>query len=251
MNNEERRKRIEKIVKVIGVGVVGLFVAPYVLISIKGLIGLAIAGFLSFIIINFIPVVASMVANWRLKALKAEANRNPVETLQNDWNRKNSKIQEFRQSVVTFRGKIETFGSKLEKFDDKHPEEAERFRLILNKMKELLGFRERKLSGAQRDLELYKSDIEKAGDIWEMGQVANEMAEAAGMTEDEFFAEIQKKTAIDSIQNNINTAIAELDQNLLDEQNLHLSEGSRPQLEAAKTGRMNHLETNDVVSVSR
>jgi uncharacterized protein YegL len=249
MNNEQRRKRIENIVKGIGLVVVGLIVAPTIFIAIKGLIGLALAAAISFVIIKFIPVWGLMVANARLKALKAEASRNPVETLMNDWMRQNEKVESFRHSVVTFRGKISVFEDKLRKF--KHQEEKAHFQNILNKMLQLLGLRERALATAQKALVDYKAEIAKQGDLWEMGQAAEDMAAFAGMSEEDVLAEIQKGAAFSAITNKLSESIAELDQSLLDEQNLQVAGHEPAQLGEGQRSTIIDIQTERVLEPVR
>lgn len=109
LNDQARRKRIETIVKVAGLAVAGFVVAPFVYIAIQGLIGLTIAGFLSLCIIYATPVAASKLANWRLKLLKAEAMKNPVETLQNQYVKKTQALDDFREQIKIFSTQVLTF----------------------------------------------------------------------------------------------------------------------------------------------
>src|SRR5258708_7671784 len=83
MNIEEKRQRIAKFVTY-GLGVVAVAIAtPIIYLAVKGLIGIAIAGILALIIVNGAPVLGNKFANWKIKAIKAEAAANPIETLQN------------------------------------------------------------------------------------------------------------------------------------------------------------------------
>lgn len=212
-----RRKRIETLVKAAGLAVVGVLVAPFVLLAIKGLIGAGIALGLGLSIIYFTPVVATKMANWRLKMLKAEATKNPVETLQNDYVKRQEALARFEASIRSFAGEVGLFSDKLETFSKKFPEEAPKFRENLGKMNELLVLRKQKYKEAKNNLALYQMEIQKAGAIWEMGQAAAQMNKAAGMTEEDFFAKIQVETALDSVQKNLNMAFADLEVALLDE----------------------------------
>jgi hypothetical protein len=217
VNLESKRKNIERVVKVLGLLVAGFVVAPFVFIAIKGLIGLALAAVVGWGIVFFTPVVAAMMANWRLKALKAEAARNPVETLQNDYAKRQTALAEFRQAIVTFSGEVKNFADKLVDFVKQYPAEAAKFKEQLSKMKQLLALRQKKYTQAQESLVAYELEIQKAGAIWEMGCAAAKMNEAAGMTEDDFLAKIQTETALNSIQTNLNEAFADLEISLLDE----------------------------------
>lgn len=214
---EVKRKRIEMAIKVLGLGVAGFIVAPFVFIAVKGLLGLALAAAVGYGIIYFTPVVASMIANWRLKAIKAEAMRNPVETLQNDYLKRQNALDEFKTAIVTFSAEVKNFADRLVNFSKQYPAEADKFKDQLSKMRQLLDLRQRKYQGAQDSLAAYSLEIEKAGAIWEMGQAAAKMNEAAGMSEDDWLAKIQTETALNSIQKNLNEAFAELEIAVLDE----------------------------------
>ena len=114
MNDLElKRKRIETTVKILALLVIGFFVAPFVFISIKGLIGLVIAFAISFGVISFTPYFATVIANWRLKAIKHEARKNPVETLQNRYGEKQAALGNFLESIKKFAAKLKTLESKI------------------------------------------------------------------------------------------------------------------------------------------
>jgi len=89
---EQKRKRIELAVKITAFSIIGFLVAPVILLVIKGLVGLIVAGIIGFAAIQFAPYLGMVIANWRLKALKAEARKNPVETLQNIYVRKEDDV---------------------------------------------------------------------------------------------------------------------------------------------------------------
>ena len=188
LTSEQRRKRIEFAVKAVGAGIIGLVAAPFIITAAWGVAGIIVIGAVSIITINFIPVFASMVANWRLKALKAEASRNPVETLQNDYVKRQEALVEFKDAIKTFVMEVQTFSDKLSEFVKQYPDDADKFRSQLDKMKQLLKLREKKYKQAQQGLEAYHLEIQKAGAIWDMGQAAARMNEAAGLTEEDFFS---------------------------------------------------------------
>lgn len=214
---ESKRKRIETVVKILAFLVVGFIVAPFIFISIQGLIGLIAASAISFVAINFIPWFGAKVANWRLKAIKHEAAQNPIETLQNDYNSRIGALQAFRTSIRDFAGEVGTFKDKLVDFKKQYPNEAAKFDEQYNQMVTLLELRKSKYQEAKGNLSLYEGEIGKATAIWEMAQAAAKMNKAAGVDADEFFAKIQVETALDSVQKSLNSAFADLEISLLDE----------------------------------
>ena len=218
MNNlETKRQRIEMFVKIAALGVLGFVIAPFVFLSIKGLIGLLIAGAISFTAIQFLPYFAALVGNWRLKALKHEASKNPVETLQNIYNEKDAALKSFLQSINTFAAKIKTFESKLDELSKSFPSEVPKFEEQKSQMIQLLAVRKRKYKEAQANLVAFDLEIKKADTIWQVSRAAADATKAAGMNEDEFFAKIQRETAFDAVQESLNVSFAELETALMEE----------------------------------
>lgn len=101
---EQKRKRIEGLVKIGGLCVIGLVVAPFIFLTIQGLLGLVLAAGISFTAINFVPWYAAKVANWRLKAIKHEASKNPIETLQNDLRFKTLELDSRKTNIEKMSG---------------------------------------------------------------------------------------------------------------------------------------------------
>lgn len=220
MNNtdiEAKRRRIEGIVKVGGLCAAAFFVAPFVFIVIKGLLGMIAAAAIGWGVIFFTPVVARMAANLRLKAIKAEAARNPIETLQNDYGRRQQQLRDFAERIKDFGAAVESFKDKLGGFIKAHPEDAPKFQGQLQKMQMLLSNRNVKFKQAQAELEAYEGEIQRANDIWEMGQAASAMSSAAGMTQDDFLQKISTETALDAVQQSMNRAFADVEVSLLEE----------------------------------
>ncbi len=215
---EKKRARIEMLVKIVGLCVAAFFVAPFVFIVIKGLIGMVIAAAVGGAMIFFTPVVARMAANWRLKAIKAEAARNPIETLQNDYGKRQQGLRDFANRISDFATAVGSFEDKLGDFKREHPEDAPKFDEQLGKMKLVLVNRKAKFKEAQTELNAYEKEIQRANAIWEMGQAAAAMTSAAGMTEDDFLQKISTETALDSVQKSMNRAFADLEVSLLEEQ---------------------------------
>jgi hypothetical protein len=238
MTNEQKKQRIETIAKIAGAGVIGFVVAPFVFIAIKGLIGLIIAAIISFVAIQFLPVLALKVANWRLKAIKAEASANPVETLQNDYNTQKEALNNFLQSIKDFAAQVNIFGGKLDGFAKQYPDEAPKFRENHQKMKDLLALRFKKYEESKATLAAYELEIQKVKALWEMGQAAAEMNKAAGVDSEEFLQKISRETAIDAVQKSLHTALADLEISLAEE---------KPMLEAPKQGLTIDIQTKSTV----
>lgn len=218
MNNiEQKRQRIELIAKIAALMLVGFFVAPFVFIAIKGIVGFIIASGIALTAIQFTPYFAMKIANWRLQAIKLEASKSPIETLQNDYNAQRVKLQEYEESIKTFGSEVGLFETKLVGFSKQYPDEVPKFQEQLSKMKQLLALRIQKFKDANKNLVSYDMEIRKASSLWDMSQAAAQMSKAAGVDNDEFIAKIQRETALDSVQKSLNSAFVDLDIALMNE----------------------------------
>lgn len=214
---EVRRKRIETIVKW-SLGFVGaVVISPFVFLAVKGIVGLALAGIVGLAVINFAPLVAMKFANWKLKGIKAEAAKNPVETLQNVFIEKQSALTKFEDAITEFSTKVKNLSDKVESLRKKYPEEAEKFQGHLDKMQAVLDARKRKYKTVKKALLDFAEEIKKAQVVWEVSQAAQEATSAAGMGTDDPYERIKAETAVEAVQNSLNQAIAELETDLMNE----------------------------------
>ena len=216
---EKKRKNIELGVKLGAFALVGFLVAPFIFLAIKGLIGLLIAGGIAFTAMQFAPYFSMKIANWRLAAIKAEAAKDPISTLQNDYRFKQINLDEFGQSIKVFSAEVKQFESKVVSLAKQYPEEVPIYREQAVKMNRLLKLREDKYKEAQDNLRQYDMEIKKASTLWDMSQAALKLSKAAGESEDDFFSKIKSETALDSVQKSLNMAFADLEFALMEEDN--------------------------------
>lgn len=213
---ERKRQRIELAVKLVAIPVVGFVLAPFVFVAIKGLIGAIVAGVISLIAINLAPWAGAKIANWRLKALKHEAAKNPIETLENQYQEKELARDRFKAHITEFYAQIQNFHAEIEEHKSKFPDQPCKFEPQYQKMLLLLENRTAKFRQVQANLLKFADVIEQKRSEWKVAQAAAKMSKAAGVGED-FVSKLMQDTAIDSVQTSLNTAFAELETSLLDE----------------------------------
>jgi hypothetical protein len=213
---EQRKQRLEMILKIVGVGVVGFLVAPFVLTAIGGILGLIVAAGVTFVAINMVSWFSLKVANWRLKALKHEAMKNPVETLQTKYIEKETALKSFKENIRIFAGQVLTFGDQVKQYVKDGLEDAQTYVEQLGKMKQLLDLRQQKYREAQEALAQFSKTIEQTDRKWKMACAAMAMNEAAGQMEGDAFDKICIETALDSVQTKLNQSFADLEVALLD-----------------------------------
>lgn len=198
---------------------IGFAVAPFIFTAIGGLIGLGVAAAILGTTWMMLPALQSGAANMRLKLIKAEAARNPVETLQLDLRDKTVALDERKTAIERLNGQIRTFGDKVDGIKAKYgPQDSAYLKLAadLVDLKRVAAQRAVKWKEARVQLERYEESIQRAGMIWDAGQAAAAAHESSGLSEDEFYARLRAETAFDAIQTSYNEALASLDTSMLD-----------------------------------
>jgi hypothetical protein len=220
MDYDSKHQKIQTIAMVVITGLVGFFVAPFVFIAIKGIVGLVVAAAISFVAIQFMPYFGSLVANWRLKAIKAEASKNPIETLQNDLMDKANGLANYKVQLGTLIGSIRLNESRFSDFKEKYPANTsaiQHFQDDIDKMKSVYKLRVNKYQQAMANLSAYEDKINWAKGEWEMAQSIAEMNKVAALDGDAFLKQIQVDTAFDSVQKSVAVAFSDLEISFVDE----------------------------------
>jgi hypothetical protein len=229
MNLEQRKLNIEKGVKIGGVLVAGFLVAPFIFVAFKGVIGMLLAFGVAEGVVFMTPVIARKFANWRLKALKAEAMRNPVETLQNEYAKKKQALASYKENIAKFSAQVLAFADQVKQYVKDGLEDAQTYVEQLSKMKQLLELRKDKYQEACDMLEEFAKSIERTERKWKMAMAAVAMGEAAGEIEGDLFSKICVETAMDTVAAQLNQSFADLDIALMDDEHQRNEAKSRIQ----------------------
>lgn len=220
MNDLElKRKRIETVVKVLGLGAVAFFLAPFIVMTIKGLIGLTVAAVISLLVVNVgVPWFAIKLANWRLKALKYEASLNPIETLENQYGQRVEALNGIRDNLKEFFAVVQELASQIKEHEERYPDKPSQFTEKYQKMLALYNQRAIKYKQAQKNLGQFAELIEEKRSDWKVAQAAAKAMKLANVGQD-FQDKLMQDTALSSIQDGLNLAFSELEVSLLDEAN--------------------------------
>ena len=218
--NDPRARFWGNIAKYGALLVAGFLVAPFIWVAIGGLIGLIVAVVVILAAWMLRPVVFSFAANMRLKLIKSEAAKNPVETLQNDLKDKAEALGKRKEAIETLNSQIRTFSDKVDEIKASYgPEDAgyQKLSRDLADLRRVYAHRCDKWKEAREQLKLYEEEIKRANMIWEAAQAAAAARETSGRTEDEFYAKLRTETAFEAIKKSYNDALASLDTALLEE----------------------------------
>jgi hypothetical protein len=215
---EQRKERIQAIVKIGGLCLTALIVAPFIFTIIQGLVGMIVAFGISYSTLYFWPYIGMKFANWRLKAIRAEANKNPVETLLVEQQRKQKLWDAAKVAVENIGAQCKNFDSKLDGFIKDYPDRAAAYRDESVKLHQIYKARTQKLMAAKDELQKFGKTIERVDAEWQLAQAAREANEAAGFNDNDIFAKIKTTTALDSVQTSLNQAFSSLEISLAEEE---------------------------------
>lgn len=221
----ERHGTKVKVALAIGAGIIA---APFVLMGIGGLIGGTIIVGIAYTVMQLAPWYAKRVqnmkqelllaeANRHLEALKAEARKSPIETMQNVWLEQGSKLKTESDKIQKFATKVNKYGQQVQELKRKFPGETATFDKVHADMSLLLQKRREKWQDSKRKHELAASEIEKCQAFWEMGLATADLRQSAEDVEAEFMQKIRKETAIDAVMEQLASSMADLDQLMMEE----------------------------------
>ncbi len=219
---EAKRDRLATRLKYAAVGVAGLVIAPFVMMAIGGIIGLAVAAASAVAIVNLAPWFSLKMANLRYRLIEAEkvqhikkvvssAEQNPIETLTNLLQQKRLAFDAFKLSVEQAVTARDNFRGKVQKFSAKYPARAPEFQRQLERMTDLVDRKKVALSDAKKSLEDGDIKLEEMKAYWEMSKDAIAANRAAGMDTGDVFEQLKADTACDAVFESMNAAFAQLE----------------------------------------
>jgi hypothetical protein len=162
---EQRKERTELIVKVAGLLGVCIILGPLATTIAAGLGALAalIVGAAGvFTVWKFLPWFAMKIGNAQLKAIKAEAMKNPCETLQNEYVKKEIALKDYRTNIERFAAQVMAFADQVKGYVRDGLEDAQTYVEQLGKMKQLLQIRKEKYQQAQDMLSEFSETIARS-----------------------------------------------------------------------------------------
>ena len=248
---EQRKARLQLGLNIAGVCLIAAFVGPFAVTILHGLgalLAVAITVGIAWTAMKFMNWFTLMIANASLKAMKAEAMKNPVETLQTEYVKKNEALKAFRQQLNNFIAEVANFTTKVQSYVKQGLEDAPIYVGQLKKMKQLEALREQKYTDAVNSLNDFAEAIRRTDTKWKMACAAQHMSEAAGEMEGDIFDKICIETAIDSVQTKLNQSFADLDLALLDDANARKQADQRKLNEIANRPMAKQL--NDAINDS-
>lgn len=217
-----KRKKFASIAKILLTAGVVVVLTPAIMLLVKGIIGLAIAGLVGLVSVNFAPVVAMKLANWKIKAVVAEAKENPIETMVNVYHERADRLVEAKQRIGDLSASVKNFADKVVGFKQKWPNEAAAFDAAVTNANKVLEKWKTDYKVASAALELYGTEIEKCKAVNEMAMEMAKLNKMAQLDSDKLLEELKSKTAIDEVSKRMNSAMAQLETSLLEDVKLEV-----------------------------
>jgi uncharacterized protein YukE len=197
--------------------------------ALAGLFGVAVV-IVGLVLLHWMPVIATKIANRaaeakiaeanrHIAALKAEAQRNPIETLQNEQKQKHAEldkeadaISDFDREVENLRDTVQQEGSRIKSAAGRKKGEE-----VLAAMERKLKYRRLAFKRAQEKLEVYDAKVEEAEALWRVALAAQKADAASGDNNQDVFRKIMEDTAFHSVASEVNQAMAGLRTSLMKE----------------------------------
>ena len=220
---EQKRKRIQKVVEVLGFIGACIILGPLYLTIIHGLgalLALAVGIGVAALSVNvIIPWLAISFANWRLKAIKAAAAANPIEMLENQYKNKQEALIQRRDNIKQSYSVLQTLYAQIQEHDERYPGKPSQYLEKYQKLKALVELQGKKYKQAQAGLAAFSELIEEKRSDWKIAQTMAEASKLANVGED-FTSKLLQDTALNTIQDGLNNAFSELDASMLDAQDV-------------------------------
>lgn len=216
MDLEQHRLKLTTKWKWIIGALAGLIVSPVILVTIQGMLGLIAAFAIGTLAVNFAPYFAMRVANLKMKAITAEANANPIETMKNLRIDREKDLELADKHITDFDAELAGFDEEIKEFAAEYPEEAPTYQKISGKMHQLLDVKIAAYEQAQKEVEDLKQRTRKAESIYKMAMSAKAITESAQDAEARVFAEIKEKVAFGAVTKQMNLSFANLNKALRD-----------------------------------
>ena len=196
-----------------GVGAAVLGISGFAaLFLIKSIVALAIVTIGSLALWNFLPVFAQWAGQMKIKGIKYNSAKNPVEDLQLIYMKKSKEIEAAAIAITSFSKETKEYKEKLDSFIQRRPERADSFTSTYNSMKKVLDIQLSKLKQSKDKLKEFEGVIIEAEDIWNMTQAALKANKAMRKFDmPDPMDEIRQRTAYDSILGSLNQVTAELE----------------------------------------
>ena len=152
-----RREKLVKQFKFGGLALALLLVVPFLFTLAMMAAGTVVAASIAvvggIVLVNFIPVISMKAANRRLKAMKAEARENPIETAENQLVKMSQQLDAFQQDTASYLAKGKALIDDVAEMRKEDPEGAAAYNDDIKNFEIEAVLRSQKIQAAVTELE--------------------------------------------------------------------------------------------------
>lgn len=229
-DTESKRRWLARL----GLGTVSVVVfgllAPFLFMAVGGLVAAIVFLVIVGAAMALAPAMSMKFANWRIKAIQAEARRNPIQTMtavlirrQQDLGKQNAKIDKYEAAVQLFESKVKSLKRQF-------PDDQKGFEEQLEGMRKLLALRRERARDAKAQLAVFEAEIDKQKARYEVAMAALQVErQSKNIDDQEVFDKIKINESFDAVELAVGESFAQLS-SALDELNYNPSKGQRLQV---------------------
>lgn len=178
----------------------------------KGLFALLLAIVMGLALVNFTPVIAMKFANWKLKAIKAEAAANPIETLQNLAQQEQQSLDAAQLDLAGWDSDNQGMETGIAEYKRDFPgAQPSTMEETLAESKRCYGLAHQKYLDSVAALELFKVEIKRVDREWKLGQKAGRLRQRLfAFGKEDAQNEMIKDTALEAVREQLATNMSAL-----------------------------------------
>lgn len=194
-----------------GLGI--LIIAPLtttLLWGVLGLVAIIVGAAIGLAAIAFAPVFSMKLANARIKAIMAEADKNPIETMIAIDIARSHELAEKDQHLEDWDTELANFDDEVVDMKKQYPEEAGKYEQISAQMRYGLEEARKEQTQARRDLYEFEQAIKKAKMLYKMALAAQRVTAFSKSAEEKVLQNIKTEVAFESVRSNLNRSFARL-----------------------------------------
>jgi len=204
--------------------------APFLFMAVGGLVAAILFVLIGGASMALAPAMSMKFANWRIKAIQAEARRRPIETMTAILIRRQKDLGKLHVKIDKYEAAVQLFRSKVASLKRQYPDEQKVFEEQLEGMETLLKLRRARARDAKMQLEIFEAEIQKQKARYEVAMAALQVERQSKNVDDqEVFDKIKINESLDAVELAVGQSFAQLS-SALDELNYNPSKGQRLQV---------------------
>ena len=210
----QKREKFFKNVRYGSVGILAVLLVPLIFFLSMMAAGAMAAAWIAVVgglALNYsIDPISRKLANWRIKEIKAEARKNPIETMENEALDMAGQIEKFKEALTSRKSQGAAWLAEIEELRSEDPEGAAVYDQEIKDYETEMTTRDEQLAQAVIDLEDFREVIKKAARRWKVAQMSDEFR-AANMSErEQYMRKIVIDEALTAVKDRAHEATARL-----------------------------------------